>query len=111
LRRHLTRGQLLATSRIALVEVPRATAVANPTEEVQRATEQLLVSLMLVDVSERLLRAAAGIASASIRTLDSIHLASALRVEADELVAYDRRLTAAGAEQGLDVASPGVAVG
>jgi predicted nucleic acid-binding protein len=63
---------------------------------------------MLVDVTDALLRAAAGLASSSVRTLDAIHLASALRVEPDELVAYDRRLLAAGAENGLDVISPGI---
>jgi uncharacterized protein len=106
--RHLGRGQLLATSRIALVEVPRATAIANPTPEARREAERLLASCMLVDLTDALLRLAAGLASATIRTLDAIHLASALRIEADELLAYDRRLAAAAAEQGLAVASPGV---
>lgn len=105
--RHLARGQLLATSRIALVEVLRATAVANPSREVRQETERLLASCMLVDVTDALLRAAAGLASESVRTLDAIHLASALRIEADELLAYDRRLATAGAERGLDALSPG----
>jgi predicted nucleic acid-binding protein len=105
--RHLAQGQLIATSRIALVEVPRATAIANPTAEAGRETERLLAACMLVDVTDALLRMAAGIASAQVRTLDAIHVASALRVEADELVAYDRRLAEAGAERGLVVASPG----
>ena len=109
LERHLADGQVLATSRIALVEVPRATAIANPTPEARGETERLLASCMLIDVTDALLRTAAGLASASIRTLDAIHLASALRIEADELLAYDRRLTAAGAERGLAVASPGKA--
>jgi predicted nucleic acid-binding protein len=107
LRRHLRQGQLLATSRITLVEVPRATAIANPSDEVQRDTARLLASCLLVDVSDALLRAASGLASATVRTLDAIHVASALRIEADELVAYDRRLAAAGAEHGLDVIGPG----
>jgi uncharacterized protein len=41
-----------------------------------------------------------------VRTLDAIHLASALRIEADELLAYDRRLLAAASEHGLAVSSP-----
>ena len=106
LERHLGRGQLVATSRIALVEVPRATAIANPSSDVRRETARLLGSCLLVDVTDALLRAAADLASASIRTLDAIHLASAMRIEPDELVAYDRRLTAAAAEHGLEVASP-----
>ncbi len=106
LERHLEGGPVLATSRIALVEVLRATALANPAPEVQEEAERLLASCMLVDVTDGLLRTAAGLASAAVRTLDAIHLASALRVEADELVAYDRRLIAAAAERGLAVSSP-----
>jgi predicted nucleic acid-binding protein len=102
---------VLATSRIALVEVPRATALANPAPEVQEEAERLLASCLLVDVTDGLLRVAAGLASATVRTLDAIHLASAVRVQADELVAYDRRLAAAAAERGLAVASPGVGRG
>ncbi len=106
LAQHLDEGQLIATSRIALVEVPRATAIANPAPAVGDETERLLASCLLVDLSDSLLRAAARLASASVRTLDAIHLASALRVEADEFVAYDRRLASAAAQQGLAVAAP-----
>jgi uncharacterized protein len=106
LERHLGKGQLVATSRLALVEVPRATAIANPSPDVRRETERLLGSCLLVDVTDALLRTAAGLASVSIRTLDAIHLASALRIEADERVAYDRRLAAAAETRGLVVASP-----
>ena len=106
LERYLEDGPLLVTSRVALVEVLRATAIANPAPEVRDEAERLLASCMLVDVTDVLLRAAASLASAAVRTLDAIHLASALRVEADELVAYDRRLLAAAAARGLVVSSP-----
>lgn len=105
--RHLEGGPTLATSRIALVEVSRATRLANPAPEVAREAERLLSACMLVEVSDGVLRAAAELASATVRTLDAIHLASAVRIEADELVAYDRRLSAAAADRGLAVASPG----
>jgi uncharacterized protein len=104
---HLGDTPMLATSRIAIVEVLRATTVANPAPEARAEAGRLLSSCMLIDVSDELLRSAAGLASATGRTLDAIHLASALRIEADELVAYDRRLTAAAAERGLAVSSPG----
>ena len=107
LERHLADGPVLATSRIALVEVPRATAVANPAPEVRGEAERLLASCMLVDITDGLLRAAARLASPSVRTLAAIHLASALRIAPDELVAYDRRLVEAAAERGLAVARPG----
>ncbi len=98
---------MLATSRIALVEVSRATRLANPAPAVKEEAERLLESCMLVGVSDGLLRRAAELESGSVRTLDAIHLASALLVEADELVGYDRRLAAAAAEHGLEVTSPG----
>ena len=100
-------GPLLATSRIALTEVTRATAIANPAAEVQEGAERLLGACMLIDVSDGLLRAAASLATETVRTLDAIHLASALRIAADEFVAYDRRLLEAAAERGLVVVSPG----
>lgn len=107
LERHLTGGPVLATSRIALIEVTRATGVANSAPEVQEEAARLLASCMLVDVTDALLRAAAGLASRAVRTLDAIHLASALRVEPDELVAYDRCLLEAASARGLSVSSPG----
>jgi predicted nucleic acid-binding protein len=61
---------------------------------------------MLVAVSSQLLRAARKLTSSTIRTLDAIHLASALRIEADVVLAYDRRLLDAAGEKGLRLASP-----
>jgi hypothetical protein len=90
-----------------VVEVSRASALANPSPEVREEVDKLLASCMLVAVSARLLRSARELAAATVRTLGAIHLASALRIEADELLAYDRRLLAAAAERGLTVASPG----
>ena len=96
----------LATSRLALVEVPRATRIANPSPEVQHDTGRLLASCLLVDVSDRLLREAATLASERVRTLDAVHLATALYIEADEMVVYDRRLLSAAASHGLATSSP-----
>jgi predicted nucleic acid-binding protein len=107
LERHLTGDHVLATSQIAVVEVSRATTLANPSQEVRDEVDALLLSCMLVSVSTQLIRSARTLAGATLRTLDAIHLASALRIEADELLAYDGRLLAAATERGLTVASPG----
>jgi uncharacterized protein len=104
--RHLTGDYVLATSRIAVVEVSRATAVANPSREVRKEVDRLLGSCMLVSVSAQLFRTASRLAAATVRTLDAIHLASALRIEADELLAYDKRLLDAATEHGLTGVSP-----
>jgi uncharacterized protein len=62
---------------------------------------------MLVEVSATVLRTAAGLASAQLRSLDAIHLASALRVAPHEVIAYDRRLREAAEAAGLQASSPG----
>lgn len=107
LKSHLaSRSNVLATSRLAIVEVTRACKLANPSQETAEEADRLLSSCMLVSVSSQLLRSARKLTSDTIRTLDAIHLASALRIDADELLAYDRRLLAAAREQGLCVADP-----
>jgi predicted nucleic acid-binding protein len=105
---HLADDAVLAISRIGLVEVPRATALANPSEEVREETGRLLSTCLLVDVSDRVLRDAAALTSREVRTLDAIHLATALYIEAEELVAYDRRLLDAAGARGLSTTSPGI---
>jgi predicted nucleic acid-binding protein len=97
----------LATSRIALVEVIRAVSLANPAREVRLEAERLIESCILIEVSDALLRDAADLASAPVRTLDAIHLASALRIQAAEIIAYDRRLMGAATARGLSTTSPG----
>ena len=42
-----------------------------------------------------------------LRSDDAIHLASAIRLQADLLVAYDSELLAAAVDAGLNVLSPG----
>jgi predicted nucleic acid-binding protein len=108
LEHHLTDRPLLATSRIALVEVPRATMLANPSEEVRRETGRLLRACLLVAVGNRVLSSAAEITSREVRTLDAIHLATAIYIEADELIAYDRRLLTAASTHGIAVVAPGL---
>jgi len=50
---------------------------------------------------------AARVSPPVLRALDAIHLAAALAVEADVLIAYDQRLLDAARAAGLLVASPG----
>ncbi len=104
---HLANDVALTTSRLALLEVPRAASIASPSEELQQETQRLLAACLLVNVSDHVLRSAASLASQKVRTLDAVHLATALYVDADELVAYDRRLLEAAETQGLPVAAPG----
>lgn len=98
----------MVTSRVALIEVPRATAIANPSTETARDTTRLLASCLLVDVGRTVIDDASALATQTVRTLDAIHLATALYVDADELLAYDRRLLAAARAQNLPAVAPGL---
>lgn len=106
---HLNDDVVIATSEIAVVEIGRAARVANPSDEVGLEVDLLLDSCLLVAITSELLRSARNLSSAAIRTLDAIHLASAIRIGADELLAYDQRLLNAARERGLTVVTPGTA--
>jgi len=105
LKRHLT-GCLVTSSELAIVEVTRACARVAPGAARQRA-RLALEDATLVGIDRPVVERAARLVSGGLRSLDAIHLATALAVEPDELVAYDRRLLEAAAEAGLSVASPG----
>jgi uncharacterized protein len=98
---------VLATSRVALVEVVRAVGLANPSTEARDEAVRAVESCLLVDVTDVLLRSAAALASLTVRTLDAIHLASAQRIGADEVLVYDARLREAAASAQLATAAPG----
>ena len=95
----------MASSEIAIVEVGRACRRARP--DAERAGRRLLEGVFLAKLDRQLLEDAAELTSEALRSLDAIHLASALALEPDEFLTYDRRLLVAAAEAGLTVASPG----
>ena len=68
----------------------------------------VLGSINLVDVARSDLMYAAALPG-RLRSADSIHLAAAIRLQADLLVAYDAELLAAAVDSGLNVLSPGAA--
>lgn len=97
----------LVTSRLAVVEVTRATRIARPEPDVQEEVSRLLDFCDLLEVTATILRQAAALTSERLRALDAVHLASIVRVEPDEVLAYDRRLVRAARELGFIVAHPG----
>jgi predicted nucleic acid-binding protein len=93
----------VVSSAVAYTEVMRAVRRAGgPT----RRAEQVLRSIALVPIDRAILREAATIAPTSLRSLDALHLASALslRPDVDALVSYDARLSRAATAAGLVVA-------
>jgi len=77
-----------------------------PSELVTR----VLGSINLLDVARSDLMYAAALPG-RLRSGDAIHLAAAIRVQSDLLVAYDAELLAAAVDSGLNVLSPGVGTG
>ncbi len=92
----LLRVELLRAARRS--SAPAAGAVAR----------RLLARIILVGVDSAVLDRAAGLDPAHLRTLDAIHLSTALGLGADlgAIVTYDRRMADAAAFLGLPVAAP-----
>jgi uncharacterized protein len=94
------------TSRIAAVEVSRAVARRPGLERV--AVDALLGSVSFRELDSGVARIAASVRPVALRSLDAIHLASALTLlpALDAFVTYDDRLGDAARAQGLRVESP-----
>ena len=95
-----------ASSALVRTELVRAIRRADPSV-VPRALDLLARGNLLV-IDTQVLDVAARLSAPSLRSLDAIHLASALQLR-DELtafVAYDDRLLAAASALGMSVASP-----
>jgi predicted nucleic acid-binding protein len=69
----------------------------------------LLGGIDLLPMNRALVEKAASLVPTELRSLDAIHLASALSVKTNltALVAYDIRLCSAATEAGIEVVSPG----
>ncbi|MHB8571526.1 MAG: type II toxin-antitoxin system VapC family toxin [Candidatus Dormibacteria bacterium] len=106
LRRLLTRRAAHATSVLARVEVLRAIRRSEPSR--LPAARTALGKLAAVELTDEVQRIASQLNPAGLRTLDAIHLASALvfGAELDGLVTYDRRMMDAAASQGIEVLDP-----
>jgi hypothetical protein len=96
------------SSAVALTELPRALRRAGFGAAERRRAREVLARLSLVEVDRRILVAAAALEPPALRSLDAIHLATALAVREDlaAVVTYDRRLRAAAQLVHLEVAAP-----
>ncbi len=97
----------VVTSALSVAEVARAVKLAELEDDTEPDPDALLAGCTLVDVDLVVLRDAAALASRSLRTLDAIHLATAIRVSPDTVLAYDRQLVRATKVAGLHVEMPG----
>ena len=107
LRTELAEWEHRVSSALARVEVVRACARVDA--KARRTAEQVVDALDLISVDDAVLREASRLEPVELRSLDAIHVASALVLGADLGVAivYDDRLAQAMGAAGIATAAPG----
>jgi predicted nucleic acid-binding protein len=98
----------LVASRLAALECRRAARRAS-NKRVLQTVEDVLDAIYLLEITPAILDRAAGVDPSSLRSLDAIHLATALSVDEPglEVITYDRRFAEAASAGGLRVTQPG----
>ena len=98
----------LVSSAVAAVEVIRAARRVSTSQAVVARAREVVRAVHLLAVDARALDHAAELEPRGLRTLDAIHLASALSIRDDleAIVVYDERLAAAAEAAGLKVLAP-----
>ncbi|WP_448073091.1 type II toxin-antitoxin system VapC family toxin [Georgenia yuyongxinii] len=96
-----------ASSDLARTELARAVRRAAP--HLAGQARAVLDSLVLLDLTAEMCEQAGRLGPPSLRSLDAMHLAAALRLgdELDGLITYDDRLAEATAALGIPVLAPG----
>jgi predicted nucleic acid-binding protein len=92
----------------ALVEVEVVRAVRRAVPELVPQAEQVVAQIAIVEVNELIRTRAQRLEPVTLRSLDALHLATALEVgeELDAVVSYDARMADAAKALGLRVVSP-----
>ena len=99
----------LVTSSLAWVEMSRALRAYANTEidvEVDNRVEVSLSGLLEKPITAEVIALARRLNPLVLHSLDAIHLATALLVDADVILAYDQRLVEAAAEHKIRTLSP-----
>jgi predicted nucleic acid-binding protein len=99
-------GDALISSALAWVEVSRALRAATGAVEADRLVDVAMSGVLEKPVSAEVVALARRLDPPVLRSLDAIHLASALLIDADVIVAYDQRLSAAAAHHGIRAMAP-----
>lgn len=98
------------TSELARVEVLRAARRASLKAEVEQRAEEVVASIHLLRLDGEILDRAARLEPRTLRSLDALHLASALSLGEDlgAIAIYDSAFATAAAAIGLAVLAPGL---
>jgi len=101
----LTAGGSSLISCVLLETELRRLAVRDNLQQLE--VTELLDRLDVIDLDREMYREAGLLPETTLRSLDAIHVAVALRAGADVMVTYDVRQTAAAESSGLRVVAPG----
>jgi predicted nucleic acid-binding protein len=106
LRRYLRRKRPLVTSALARTEVARALLPLGP-DAVARG-EEVLRRIDIVRMNDQILKAAGSMLPIELRSLDAIHLATAVAIGEDlaRVCTYDDRMARSAENLGLAVVAP-----
>ena len=93
----------------AIVEVEVVRAVRRVVPELSAKAQRVVTQIAIVELSDAIRARAAVLDPPTLRSLDALHLATALEVgdDLDGLVTYDGRMSAAAKDLGLAVFAPG----
>ena len=110
LQKSLSVWPVRVTSELARVEVMRAARRATTQPAAQKRAEEVMAGLYLLKIDGNILSTAARLEPRILRSLDAIHLASALSLGTDlgAIVTYDSNMAEAAEGCGLHVLAPGV---
>ncbi len=104
LHRWYIEAERIATSRVGVIETRRA-ARRRPHDEVR--LEAMIKAIVVFEIDAEIDRRASSIGPSSLRTLDAIHIATALALPGvDAFVTYDDRQAEAARLVGLPVIRP-----
>ena len=103
----VVRHRMLVTSELALTEAGRA--ILRKAGPSRRPEAKVVQRIHMLPITTGALRRAATLQPPALRTLDAIHIASALQLDddCDGIITYDRRMQEASRLAGLPVEAPG----
>ena len=96
------------SSALAVVEVVRAARRASTEAVAERRAREVMAAVNLIEIDDQVIDLASRLEPTNLRSLDAVHLASALSVGSDleAMVVYDVDLTEAAKRVGLRVVTP-----
>jgi predicted nucleic acid-binding protein len=96
------------TSAVSAVEVARAARQSSVSRRAVERADRLLARIGIAELDAPVRARAGTLEPASLRSLDAIHIATALELGADieNFVTYDQRQSAAAQQAGLTVVAP-----